>query len=499
MKSPANPAPDLAGELALSRAQCETLAAENTRLALINETLMDRVERDMDRQGNSFSLFQAAIALESTVNERTAALQQAMQALEQSNRELQELSDAAQTANRAKSAFLATMSHELRTPMNGVVGMAELLLQSTLDAKQRRSAEIIRSSALSLLGILNEVLDFSKIEADRLTTESVPFDLIAITNNTLLLLEPQAASKQLTLERDWQDELPRTVVGDPTRYAQIITNLVGNAIKFTARGGVTIRIRLQSELEGSAIYRFEIADTGIGIRRDVIPRLFEAFTQSDNSITRQYGGTGLGLAIVRRLCQLMGGECGVESELGAGSVFWFTLTLQRGDHTTELSAPAMETILTTRLPATIRGGPVRVLLAEDNQVNQEVTRGLLEFLRCHCTIVANGVLAVQALTVPHNFDLVLMDCQMPQMDGYEATRRIRHYEQSQGQRVPIVALTANAMMGDREACLTAGMDDFLSKPFQLPELKRILERWCPADPSVWPDANHHELRARDLA
>ncbi len=499
MKSPADSAPEPAGELARLRAQCEELVAENARLQLINETLMDRVERDMDRQGNSFSLFQAAIALESTVNERTAALQQAMQALERNNRELQELNDAAQSANRAKSAFLATMSHELRTPMNGVVGMAELLLQSTLDAKQRRSAEIIRSSALSLLGILNEVLDFSKIEADRLTTESVPFDLIAITDNTLLLLEPQAASKNLTIERDWPDDLPRVVVGDPTRCAQIITNLVGNAIKFTARGGVTIRIRLHSELDGGAIYRFEIADTGIGIRRDVIPRLFEAFTQSDNSITRQYGGTGLGLAIVRRLCQLMGGECGVDSELGQGSTFWFTLTLQRGDPDTVLSASATDTMLTSRPPTLIRSGPLRVLLAEDNQVNQEVTRGLLEFLQCRCTIVENGALAVEALTTSHNFDLVLMDCQMPQMDGYEATRRVRHYEQLQGQRVPIVALTANAMTGDRELCLTAGMDDFLSKPFRLPELRRMLERWCPANPAAPSDANLHEVRARDLA
>ncbi len=441
---------------------------------------MDRVERDMDMQGNSFSLFQAAIALESTVQERTAALQQTMHALEHSNRELQQSNDAAQAANRAKSAFLATMSHELRTPMNGVVGMAELLLRSSLDSKQRRSAEIIRSSALTLLILLNEILDFSKIEADRLTTETVPFDLVEVTNNALLLLEPQLDSKQLALVRDWPADIPRAVVGDPTRYQQIITNLVGNAIKFTARGSVRVRIRSNAVDADSIGYDFSIEDTGIGISHDVIPRLFEAFTQSDNSITRKFGGTGLGLAIVRRLCGLMGGDCGVSSEPGVGSIFWFRLTLRRGCESIELDPAATDAILTTLPALAQRSGPLRVLLAEDNAVNQEVTGAMLEYLQCEFAVAPTGVRALEMLSSSTVFDLVLMDCQMPEMDGFEAARSIRRREAESGQHIPIIALTANAMIGDREQCLAAGMDEFLSKPFQLTELEQVLQRWFPS-------------------
>lgn len=459
------------------QARCAELEATVARMTRINEALMDRIERNMDMQGNSFSLFQAANALESKVRERTKALKDAMGQLERTNEELVKSNEAAQAASRAKSEFLATMSHEVRTPMNGVLGMTEILLNTTLDASQRKAAETIHRSAVSLLQILNDILDFSKIEAGHLHLEEVSFDLCKETHDSLETLRAQAVSKNLPLIIDAPQFGSIQVVGDPGRYNQILVNLVGNAIKFTKQGSVKVQLTIEDRNDNYLSVRCEVHDTGIGIKREVMNKLFNSFTQADSSTTRRFGGTGLGLAIVRRLCELMGGTCGAISEEGKGSCFWFTLKMRC----------TSDSVVESRIATTANEAPaakpalVHVLIVEDNPLNQEVATAMLETLNCSCTVVENGAKALEALKQPHNFDLVFMDCQMPVMDGYESTRLYREYEASAqlNTRLPLVALTANAMQGDRELCLKAGMDDFLSKPFRMTELRSKLAQWSP--------------------
>ena len=456
------------------QARCAELEVTVARMTRINEALMDRIERNTDMQGNAFSLFQAANALEAKVRERTQALKNAMQQLEQTNTELVKSNEAAQAANHAKSEFLATMSHEVRTPMNGVLGMTEILLSTTLDNSQRKAAETIHRSAVSLLNILNDILDFSKIEAGRLTLEETPFNLAEETRQSLEALRTQALSKKLTLIVECPDDLPSAVLGDPGRYSQIIINLVGNAIKFTTQGSVTVRLMLVDSDPEHFSYRCEVQDTGMGIKPDVVAKLFNAFTQADSSTTRQFGGTGLGLAIVRRLSELLGGTCGVTSELGTGSCFWFTFRLKQ-DSARSAPGAVRSSVATQSLPTLVQ---THVLIVEDNPLNQEVVMAMLENLKCNCTILDNGAEALKALTAPHEFDLVLMDCQMPVMDGYQATHLYREFEAANGTpRLPIVALTANAMKGDRDRCFAAGMDDFLSKPFRIADLKTVVSKW----------------------
>ncbi len=476
----------------------EQLAREMIGLALSGKRMVfDWVHRDAD--GNDIpceirlvplpagrrKLLQATIADISVRKQAEQELTDARDAAQEANRELRRARNAAEEANRAKNDFLANVSHEIRTPMNAIIGMTDLALETNLDATQREYLQTVADSAESLMSIIEQVLDFSKIEADRLELESVDFDIREEIGATLKSLAARGQERNNELVCHVDNAVPQWLSGDPTRLRQVLVNLVGNAIKFTEHGKVSVDVRVEDSPPSYVKLLCSVHDEGIGIPQDKIDTIFSAFEQVDTSSTRPYGGTGLGLAISDRLCKAMDGELWVESSPGQGSTFFFTVCMRPStsdavEKTPRVTAAAASNARSQEVPE-IR--PLRILLVEDGKANQTVAIGLLRKWGHSVSLAENGFAAIEACQ-RESFDVILMDVQMPEMDGLEATRRIRQLECGSGAHVPIVATTAHAMQGDRQRCLDSGMDDYISKPIRKLELNQALEQLCGKTPAA---------------
>ena len=442
----------LLGAIILAAYRINKSTTDALRLSLKNEDLIENTKR-------------ATKDLENLNRSLTSEIEYVKNIEE----ELKKARDDAERMSRTKGEFLANMSHEIRTPMNGVIGTLQLLEDTNLNESQREYVNVAYKSADSLLSILNDILDLSKIEAGQLEFEAIPFDLREIVNDVVVLHSLKAEQMGIYLNSNIDDAVPKNVIGDPTRMRQVMVNLISNAIKFTSDGGVSVRIKLKLKDEKDALIRVEVIDTGIGIPESKHQKLFLAFSQADGSTTRKYGGSGLGLTIVRQLVEMMKGNLGVDSEVGKGSKFWFVIPLgiARDDEVSNLPEVVAKPVVLTG----------KVLLVEDNPINQMVAKKMLEKIGLESVLAENGKEALERLD-EEEFDAVLMDCQMPEMDGFEATGLWREQEQmaSHG-RLPIIAMTANVMQGDRERCLDSGMDDYLGKPVRQAELGSVLQRW----------------------
>ena len=470
--------------------------ASISRVRIDGDDLLTVILRDVTERQRAEEAYRALNdSLEERVSQRTADLAEVNRRLQAQESELRDAKERAEDASRMKSDFLANMSHEIRTPMNAIVGMTHLALRSAQDARQRDYLHKIQQSSHHLLGLINDILDFSKIEANKLTLEHIDFPIAKVLDTFANLIADRAAAKGLALSFDVAPEVPQMVVGDPLRLGQVLINYGNNAVKFTHKGEIHVSVAVAQQDARHVTLRFAVRDTGIGLTQEQMSELFQSFQQADTSISRRYGGTGLGLAIVRRLAELMGGTVGVDSRVGEGSTFWFTARVERS----LLGAPRVATN-NPSVPAqptrAINTEGARILAVDDNEVNLQIARELLQEYGIQVDTAVDGEQALH-LVRAEPYDLVLMDVQMPVMDGLAATRAIRQMPDRMG--VPIVAMTANAMDQDRDECLAAGMNDFLPKPIDPDRLLTLVREWLPALQADSSSATPNATQARQAS